>query len=315
MKLDIISFYDLNASHTETIHTLKNALFQKGIIGVRDVPEFEKKSRAYIRAARSFSALPDFIKKNYSPNRDSGQTEGYELGAEWFKNKDGIWQIDDKKASYYAFVPDNFKNKWPTEIDLKTSYLALGELIYHTGKMLLNIIGLNHSIGLNHHNLVGYGRMLHYHQENNTVNENHEWCGAHVDHGLFTGLIPAYYFRDGIEMNEPDDAGLYIVPSNGHQFEKINCSDKEVLLFQVGEFGQLISNDRIKATKHMVRKASGQIERFTFALFYNADHHTIIKSNSELTQDARYQLNQFADGSISYENWQKASLDRYRAIR
>lgn len=77
----------------------------------------------------------------------------------------------------------------------------------------------------------------------------------------------------------------------------------------------MISNDRIKATKHMVRKAKGQIERFTFALFYSADNNTIIKSNSKLIQDERYKLHQFSDESISYADWAKASFDRYRALR
>ncbi|OGT40194.1 MAG: hypothetical protein A3F12_08050 [Gammaproteobacteria bacterium RIFCSPHIGHO2_12_FULL_38_14] len=316
MKLDIISFYDLNdTKNIDALTNLKTALLQKGIVGIRDVPAFENKSRAYIKAARMFAKLHESVKQKYAPNRDCGDTEGYELGAEWFKNKDGVWQVDDKKASFYAFVPDHVRNKWPLEVDLQTPYLELGELIFNTGKMLLNIIGLNDHVGLEHNKLVGYGRMLHYDKESDITNENPNWCGAHLDHGVFTGLIPAYYFREGVEINEPDEAGLYIVPSDGDQFEKINSSEKEILLFQVGEFGQLISDDRIKATKHRVRKAKGEIERFTFALFYSADDHTIIKSNSKLTQDERYKLNQFADGSISYAKWQKASFDRYRAIR
>lgn len=316
VKLDIVSFNDLNdAKNIEAITNLKTALLQKGVVGIRDVPEFENKSRTYINAARIFSTLTDSVKQKYAPNRDSGNTEGYELGAEWFKNKDGIWQVDDKKASFYAFVPDNVRNIWPLEVDLKTSYLELGKLIFNTGKVILNIIGLNNHVGLNHDKLVGYGRMLHYHKENDATNENPHWCGAHLDHGVFTGLIPAYYFREGIEISEPDEAGLYVVPSDGDKFEKINSSEKEILLFQVGEFGQLISDDRIKATKHMVRKANGQIERFTFALFYSADNDTIIKSSSELIQDERYKLHQFPDGSISYNEWQKASFERYRVMK
>lgn len=316
MKLDIISFYDLNnAQNIDAIINLKTALFQKGIVGIRDVPEFENKSRNYIKAARAFSTLNDSIKQKYAPNRDSGNMEGYELGAEWFKDKNGIWQIDDKKASFYAFVPDSVKNIWPLEVDLKTSYLELGELIFNTGKVILNIIGLNDNVGLNHDKLIGYGRMLHYLKESNATNETPNWCGAHLDHGVFTGLVPAYYFSDGVEINEPDEAGLYIVPSDGDQFEKINSSEKDILLFQVGEFGQLISDDRINATKHMVRKAEGQIERFTFALFYSVDDNIIIKSNSKLIQDERYRLHQLPDGCIRYGEWQKASFDRYRAMR
>ena len=213
MKLDIISFNDLNDA--KAIAALTNALLQKGIVGIRDVPEFENKSRAYINAARMFSKLDDTVKQKYAPDRDAGDTEGYELGAERFKNKDGVWQVDDKKASYYAFVPDHVKNIWPLEVDLKTPYLALGELIFKTGKKILDIMGLNHQVGLNHDKLVGYGRMLHYHKESDATNDNPNWCGAHLDHGVFTGLVPAYYFRDGIEINEPDESSLYIVPRDG----------------------------------------------------------------------------------------------------
>lgn len=314
MKPDIISLHDLNNSNkTESVKHLRTALLQKGIVGICDVPDFRKKSFNYIKAARQFSALDHSVRQKYAPNRDAGITEGYELGAERFKNKDGIWQVDDKKASYYAYVPENAKNRWPSEVDLKNPYQALGQLIFDTGKLILNAIGLNKKVGLHHDQLVGYGRMLHYHKEGEETNENPGWCGAHFDHGLFTGLIPAWYFRDGTEVDEPEEAGLYILPHDGSAFEKIIVSDKDILLFQTGEFGQLISDDRIRATKHKVLKAKGRIERFTFALFYSADDNTIIKSNSEMTKDERYKANQSPDGRISYGEWQNASFKRYRA--
>jgi len=314
VELDIISYHDLlNPTHLTALQYLEAALLQKGIVGIRHIPEFESKTRAYIEAARHFSHLEDKIKQQYSPNRDVGETEGYELGAEWFKNQEGAWQIDDKKASYYAFVPDHARNKWPHEVDLKTPFLELGELIFNTGKLLLNAMGLNESVGLAHEALTGYGRMLHYHKESDVTNANPYWCGAHFDHGVFTGLMPAYYFRDGNEVDEPEEAGLYIKPTEGQEFEKINATDKSILLFQVGEFGQLISNDRIRATKHLVKKAKGGIERFTFALFYSAQDDVLIKPHSILTKDTRYAHHQLEDGSITYGKWQQASYERYRA--
>lgn len=311
MKLDIISYADILDS-TNPI-TQKNILFtllNKGIIGISDVPLFETKTRAYINAARSFSALEESIKQQYAPIRETGDTDGYEQGAEQFKNKDGIWQVDDKKVSYYAHVPDKAINKWPREVDLKTSYLALGELIFETGKILLNAIGLNNSVGLQHNLLTGYGRMLHYRKESDATNTNPNWCGEHFDHDLFTGLVPAYYFRNNVEIAEPEEAGLYIKPPMSEQFEKIACP-KSILLFQVGEFGQLLSNDRIRATKHVVKKAMGEIERYAFALFYSADQNLIIKSNSVLAQDSRYTQHQADDGSIHYKDWSRASFERY----
>ncbi len=313
MELDVISYDDLRANDLKAKKKLEQALLQKGIVGIRDVPQFEMTARTYIYTARKFSSLSEHIKQQYKPNRDSGDTEGYELGAEWFKNQNDEWQIDDKKASFYAFVPDQTRNKWPKEVDLKTAYLALGKLIFDAGKHVLNAVGLNEATGLDHNLLTGYGRMLHYHKESDATNANPDWCGAHFDHSVFTGLIPAYYFRDGKEIDEPEEAGLFITPSEGGDFEKIYASDKSVLLFQVGEFGQLASNDRIKATRHRVKKALGNIERFTFALFYSAFDDIFIQPRSILTQDKRFIQCALADGRISYRNWATASFEGYRA--
>lgn len=174
-------------------------------------------------------------------------------------------------------------------------------------------MGLNKTTGIDHDGLVGYGRMLHYHKESDATDANPNWCGAHYDHGVFTGLLPAYYFRDGVEVEEPEEAGLYILPTHGKTFEKVPTPDKSILLFQVGEFSQLASNDRICATKHMVKKAKGNIERFAFALFHSAADDTVIHSTSILANDARYLENMSADKSIDYDRWQIASYARYRA--
>jgi len=313
MQLDIISYKSLLAENPTAKKNLETALLYKGIVGISDVPEFEQITRAYIDAARKFSMLEDAIKQQYAPDRDTGDTEGYELGAEWFKNQKGEWQIDGKKASFYAHVSDHLNNKWPREVDLKTPYLALGRLIFETGKLLLNAMGLNESAGLKHELLTGYGRMLHYHKETDTTHANPDWCGAHVDHSVFTGLVPAYYFRNGVEVDEPDEAGLFIQSDGSTSFEKIGAPDKSILLFQTGEFGQLVSNDRIKATRHKVQKSMGEIERFTFALFYVTANDVEIQPRSVLTQDARYIQNQSADGRITYGKWDKASFEQYRA--
>lgn len=311
MQLDIISYQQLCTSTSQK--QLAAALLHKGIVGIRDVPNFLALSRNYIHAARAFSALDESAKQQYAPARDAGETEGYELGAEKFKDTYGNWIIDDKKASFYAYVPDHIKNKWPQEIDLKTPYLKLGELIFAVCKQILSAIGVNKSVGIAHQQLSGYGRLLHYQKHGNTTDANPIWCGAHHDHGVFTGLLPAYYFRDGIEIDEPHDAGLYIMPTGKTAFEKIDAADKSILLFQVGEFSQLATHDRIRATKHMVKKANGSIERFTFALFINGNDDTIIQSQSELANDARYTENQSTDGRINYTTWSDASFARYHA--
>lgn len=312
MNLDIISYKDLAHPSDSVKDIIQTALYTTGIVGVKDVPQFVEKSKAYIEAARQFSSLSLNIKKQYAPDRDAGLTEGYELGAEQFLDQNGQWQTDDKKVSFYAFVPDHKRNQWPNEIDIKTPYLDLGELMFETGKKILDFMGLNEGVGLPLDHLVGYGRMLHYLADDSIQNPN--WCGAHLDHGVLTALMPAYYFRNGIEIDEPQDVGLYIMPSNSERFEKIDAADKSIMLFQVGEFLQLASNDRIRATKHLVKKTTGSVERFTFALFFSAQDDTAILSHSELTQDTRYLEHKSSDGSICYGKWEAASYERYRAI-
>lgn len=314
MKLDIISYHDLSsAENIKTLDKCAEALQYKGILGVKDVPDFECITRSYIEACRKFSALPENIKRQYEPDRDAGITEGYELGAEKFLDEQGNWQIDDKKASYYACVPDDPRNKWPSEIDLKTPYLALGELIFHTAKLMLKAMRLDESTNMDLTKLTGYGRMLHYHKEGDVTNANPNWCGAHLDHGALTGLVPAYYFRDGQEIEEPAEAGLYIVPANGGQYEKINANDKSILLFQIGEFAQLMTNDRLRATRHVVKKSKEGIDRYTLALFCDPGVDMMVHSQSELAKDERYAKHQTHDGGISYGRWAEASYERYRA--
>lgn len=310
MELHIVNFDAL----MQQKHVLCQALFNTGIVGVRGVPGYAEACRSYIDAARQFAALHDDIKKCYAPDRDKGFTEGYELGAEWFQDDKGEWQIDDKKASYYAHVPDDARNPWPSEVDIKTSYMALGEIMFDAGKCVMDAIGLNETMGLTHKHLTGFGRMLHYLKQGDTHSKNPNWCGGHYDHGIFTALMPAYYFQNGVLIEEPSEAGLYIIPTGKNDYEKVHAPDRSIVLFQVGEFGQLLSNDRIRATKHLVRKAQGNVERFTLALFIDPDVNMVIRSTSELAQDARYAHNQNMDASISYHAWEQASYERYRAI-
>lgn len=313
MQLTTISFHSITKNDPIALTLLESTLLHTGIVGICDVPQFENASKAYVDAARQFSALPETTKQQYAPNRDGGETEGYELGAEYFKNSRGEWQIDDKKASFYAYVPDDPRNRWPSEIDLKSKYLALGNIIFETGKLLLKVLKLDHTIGIDLSRMTSYGRMLHYHKEGDITNENPDWCGEHLDHDLITGLIPAFYYQQHNLVDEPHEAGLFIQPRHGHTYEKIDATDHSILLFQVGELGQLVSNDRIRATKHIVKKVKGDIDRFTFALFFSPQEDYLIRSTSVLTSDSRYRDHQTADGSLPYLAWREASFERYRA--
>ena len=310
LKFDIISYEELFGSKPtpEARQCLKTSLHESGIVGVRNIPTFVEKVQTFLEASRAFSALPMAIKNQYAPRRTQGEVQGFELGAEKYGDNQ---QADDKKASFYAFFPDCAGNKWPHELDLKTPYLALNGLMGEVARNILDLLGLHAELGIDLAKLEFLGRMLHYHKEGEQTNQNPNWAGAHYDHGLFTGLLPAFYFQDGQEVPEPEEAGLFVRTPKSTVFEKVCAKDKSVLLFQAGEFGQLMSDDRMQATEHLVRKSFGGIERFTLATFVDVHAMTRCNSTSVLTQDTRYQVNRRADGSITYKEWGDASYARY----
>ena len=312
MPLTLINYQDLHSSAAQA--SLHNALFTQGIVGITGVSKLPALNQALIAAAQEFALLPAAVKQQYAPNRDHGETEGYELGAEKFQTADGNWIVDTKKASYYANVPDNHNNRWPPIANFRHAYLALGEALFNFAKLILTIIGVDEGMQIAHQHLSGFGRLLHYQQDGvQHAQSATDWCGAHFDHGLFTVLSPAYYFERGLAIKEPNDAGLFVRPRARQEFVKIPADDKSMLLCQVGEFLQLASDDKFSATEHLVKKALGEIERYTYALFISGNENTCIQPNSELCKDARYQAARRADGRINFADWSEASFARYRA--
>jgi isopenicillin N synthase-like dioxygenase len=309
LDLDIISYEKIAQGDLTAIQALEKALHEKGIVGVRGVPGYKEKYEQFIKAARAFSSLPEEIKESYKPNRELGETFlGYEAGKEKFQRPNGEWVVDDLKTSYYALIPDNPKNKWPREIDLRTPFEALGETMAKMGEQIMYEIGLlGDCTGFHLEADACLGRMLYYRKSDH--NENPYWCGAHFDHGLFTVILPAVYFIDGEQVSEPLEAGLFVRTSEEIPFKKVVADDLDVMMFQVGEFGQLVRNDGIRATEHRVHKALGTIERYTLAVFYNAPMDIPIYSTSILTNDARYGAK--AGGPCTYRHWHEASFQRY----
>lgn len=309
--LDVLSYENMIQSDPYTINMLKEALYKKGIVGIKNIPEYKDKYRNFIKAAREFSSLPEEVKEAYAPNHSlSGAPLGYEKGKERFKRPDGTWEIDDLKSSYYGFIPDRPNNKWPSEMDLKTPFQQLGCMMSKMGKLVMEKIELVGSKqGIHLDGTSQLGRLLHYCKSKDRLNENPYWCGSHFDHGLFTVLLPACYFIDGKQVEEPSEAGLFVKTIIDASFKKIVADDMEIMLFQVGEFAQLATNDGLRATEHRVHKAFDSIERFTMALFFDAPMDTTIHSYSELTNDTRY-------GGVKgtpclYSHWCKESYKRY----
>lgn len=307
LELDVISYENFIQNDPQALITLNTALSEKGIVGIKGIPEYLEKAKAFIQSAQEFNHLPEDIKLKCSPNRDLGECFlGYEVGKENFKRPDGKWVTDELKVSYYALVPNSPLNKWPLDMDLKTPYQELGDVMSKATEAVLQKINVLND-GLSVNGVPKVGRMLYYQKNNDTNTDNPFWCGSHCDHGLFTALLPASYFLDGQQIEEPIEAGLFVKTTKDGTFKKVIANDPDVLLFQVGEFSQLISNDKIKATEHRVHKAQGPIERYTMALFVDLPMDAVIYSTSELTNDERY-----GNGpGCSYKQWHEASLARY----
>ncbi len=311
LALDVISYEDFIHEKKEAIEQLKQALHEKGIAGIRGVPGYREKVQTFIETARAFSALPEKVKEAYAPKRELGEMFlGYEMGKEKFQRPDGRWVVDDLKVSYYAFVPDSSLNKWPVEVDLKTPFQDLGALMSEVGTAVMKQIGfIGKETGISLDGTFRIGRMLYYRKSIDGVVDNPFWCGAHFDHGVFTALLPAFYFVDGKAISEPEEAGLFVKTASDGVFRKMVADDPDVLLFQVGEFGQLATNDAIRATEHRVHKASGCVERYTMALFFDASLDSEICSFSELTKDARYGGG--PGDPCTYSHWHEESFKRY----
>ena len=310
LQLDVVSYTQLMKGDRDALDTVDRALHQKGIVGVRGVPGYQEAYQEFIQAARAFSSLPEEIKETYKPNRDLGETFlGYESGKEQFQRPDGTWVIDDLKTSYYAYVPDTRGNKWPEEVNLRDPFEQLGQVMATTGEMVMHAIGLlGDATGLElEEEGARLGRMLYYRKSDSM--ENPYWCGAHYDHGLFTAILPAVYFVNGEQLPEPEEAGLFVRVANEEPFRKVAVEEEDIMMFQVGEFGQLVTDDKIRATEHRVHKAEGAIERYTLALFYAAPNHKPIYSTSVLTKDARYGAN--PGEACTYQQWSDASFRRY----
>lgn len=310
LSLTVISYEDFERSAPAAMSALKTALYETGIVAIKGIPGYREKVLKFIEANRAFSELPEEISETCVPDRNlEGTFRGYERGKEQFQRPDGTWVIDDLKYSYYADVPDNASNIWPKVMDLKTPYQALGSLMAEMCTAVMEKIGLiGGNTGISSEGFYQLGRMLHY-KGANSMAGNPLWCGPHFDHGLFTALIPASYFVDGKLVPEPTEAGLYVKSNSDGRYKKVVADDPDLMMFQVGEFAQLLSNDAIRATEHQVHKAAGYLDRYAMALFIDAAMDTVIHSTSVLTKDIRYSGN--SGDPCSYQHWHEETFKRF----
>ena len=218
-------------------------------------------------------------------------SRGWSFGVEKFNGR-----LDTFKGSYYATIPegtDERENIWPENSSFKEAYLAMAELVFETGKKIMPKVNLNFD------SLTGMSRMLYYAPVNSETNDgNPNWCAEHRDHSMFTGLCPAVFIQNGEIVSKPADCGLFVrgIPVS---------FPKDVLIFQVGEAGQLLTNGIITATDHHVKKAMGDYERYTFALFFSPEK--TVRINSTVTEyNDRYHHN------MTYQEWSDASFEKYK---
>ncbi len=311
LVLDIVSYEDFIQEDEETLSVLRRALLEKGIVGIQGIPGYKEKVLAFIEMARKFSALPEDVKESYAPNHALGETFlGYERGKERFKGADGKWVVDDLKVSYYGWVPENNANKWPVEVNLRTPFQNLGMLMSEMGESLMKKVGiLGPATGICLDGIPRVGRMLYYRKSQEGIADNPLWCGVHCDHCLFTALIPAFYFSSGEAVPEPIEAGLFVRTPKDGVFKKVCANNPDVMLFQVGEFAQLLTEDKMVATQHRVDKALDAVERYTMALFFDAPMDATIHSFSQLARDPRY--GGLPGEACTYRQWDKATFNLF----
>lgn len=300
VNLTVVSYNDLMSGNFPAIQKLKEAAHAHGILGISDIPQYETRVDDFIRDFRKFSALSETLKSNekLTPNRDKKEFTGYELGAERFPlpkenpADPDVFVTDSAKHSLYELVPDvPGVNKWPDDCNLGTpvrnSYEAIAELMVQVGMKVMEAIGLiggDSPVQVASHHV---GRGLHY-----TKNDprNPFSCGAHKDHGYFTGLLPGIHYYQDKTIDEPEEAGLYVKKTGATHFQKVDSSDRKILYFQIGETAQLAHNDRVIATEHRVAAIDpdsplADAERFTLAVFFALGMDHVIRSSSVLTQN------------------------------
>lgn len=294
------------ASLTENAENIVRYLHEFGFIAVRGVPGFIESRAEFLTSAQEFTALSDDLKDQCTTSKE--HCAGWAMGVETFNGK-----TDTYKGSYYAAIGDDnprvgdnvwpLQNQWDQAEQFKNAYLTLATLMFETGKEILPLIGLNNE------NLKALGRMLHYarppktdtHQNDTDGNPN--WCGVHRDHGYFTALIPSLFVRDGQPVKKPAGSGLHI-----YDWEVVVPDD--VMMFQVGEAAELISDGKIKATPHHVKKAYGGLERFTLALFMDTPFEVEMRVSDPDNIDPEYK-SRFTQG-MTYGKWSEESYKRYK---
>lgn len=262
-----------------------------GYIAIDGVPEFEEAYQQFQGASNKFVKLSEADQAKCTPSNYAAR--GWSRGVEVFNG-----HRDTYKGSYYAAIPDDGTNIWPEEIlpELKDAYQNVAMMVLNVAREVLPLIGFDHEIQ-------ALGRMLDYQAVPEGANDgNPNWCGNHRDHGVFTGLCPEVYYNDAGEVVvRPEGSGLYI---EGRPV----APPRNLMLFQMGEFMELMTNGAVRATDHWVQKAPSGYRRSTLAVFIDPLDEITVTCTDEAVKE-KY-ADRYADG-ITYEEWGNRSLAKY----
>lgn len=286
----ILDYDDLNSLAS----VIKTEFNQKGYIAIRGVPGFKEAYANFIKEEQNFIALPDSEKEKSTPT--DSYARGWSMGIETLvKGKRDLY-----KGSYYAHIPaeENHPNIWPQNLpNFQERYTTLGTIMFNVGQKVLSLLG-NWTVNR------GLGRMLYY-SPVLEMDNNPDWCGNHRDHGLFTALCPELFYQDGNPVPKPKGSGLYIMG------QEISPPD-DVMMFQIGEVMELMSNGQVTATDHLVKKAYGGYERLTFAFFFDTPADISIDCDNPTV------LEKYKDRYIpgmTFQQWSDASYAKYNQIK
>jgi isopenicillin N synthase-like dioxygenase len=296
--------YALTESAPEIVAEFKRV----GFIAVEGVPGFGDAYQQFLATARQFTDL-----SKEERTQCTGATyaaRGWSRGVEVFNGK-----TDTYKGSYYAVVPDNSSNIWPEEglPELRNAYQNVATIVLEAGKQILPIVGFSHE------NVKGLGRMLHYKSVAGGEDDgNANWCGDHRDHGVFTCLCSEAFYKDGEVVSRPANSGLYI-EGNPVGIPLDVAISRNIVFFQMGEVIELMTKGEVRATNHLVKKATDGSERYALAVFVDPMDEIIINfggSSTAIIEKYKDRLTEeeIVSGSVTFDAWNARSLAKYNPV-
>lgn len=319
LHLTVLSFPKLESRDLATLEALQTAFKVDGAVAICDIRDYQGLEDDFFAASIQFSQLSTAKKKEIKAiGGGEGDYDylGWDVASDQSTTSDGKTVKDVSKSSVYFIKPDEHippVNKWPKQVNLKMPTLALADKIQQVGERVMAYCGI-YGEGAPVRTLEGaenFGRIIHY-TPCLDKDFNPNWHFPHCDHGLITGLTQARYLRADTRVEEPPGAGLHIL--KGDTYHKV-VAPPGSLLFQIGDFAQLMTSDAVVATRHKVVKPNppvADLERFTLALFFEPRmDHEVQESTSVLTKDPRYTQHPHHQRRLTFSAWHRATIKNH----